>query len=1028
MNVMTTSTQTDTSDAEAPVNLHSRRSVINVDGLIIVAYNTSTPYPAQHMRTAGTASLRRIHLPHYESNEIPYLCAAPAFPDYSGVFLERLRQTDTQFDIVRVGSSYSLNPDTARSWLNLECLLEDIAQLLIVSARPFIPLNYRYPPSPRTFGYLDSFNSRSDAVTSVQRARDAFQGLIAHASWAAILHRHYVVMKTLRKASQGSDQYIRAKDIKLLDERWARCLSEPNLRFHPAWLNALKYCTICDFETLRAGIVIRNPKAWNFTDIIPTLILSNVPVWLIWGKPDISPSPDSWTEDVQEKHGPTLNEITHAYKWKTEVKKEKKKKKRKSQSTQHTRPVRRHIPPADQEQSVCTDIPHSPQPDLSGARDTLPEAPREGTPSDTGSSTTDGEVEASTRIFPTITANATNGGMEILEWITAKKDDIRKAKAIATEADLHSFKQREREAAKLDLPGSRGATVYEWDRDLEDMPIRILVGRKHVPAVWLAYQDRHRWYNCVADEWELCYELEGLALPLSPMNSLETLDDEKFDKKTDLQESRTSNGDTNRQVHRATSRTVVSNTLHEDLIDDEIGEDLRNDELVDGWRNPPPLRKAFNLNSYLSDIISTGSDYSHWHPASSCLLEEVGRDASLLLTRRFGFSFEPGTKFETVAKKQWTFMKAMRVVGDAKERGHFHIEDGLQAAAIQFVMHLDSVGHPETSTRDIPPPLCDLYPLNYRCITRIGSRVSIRTVDVGGTHLYIIHHAFDTSRPWLLAVHDPLTALQALRTEPWSLAEFALLLLRSRTAFRTLSKVQSLPPARFRTKDRSHTPRRHGLGERPPGHILDQSDYVAYISERTRLLENERILRAAVKRGGILSRLVGDNIDECQIIDGPSRNAAENPFEVTVDIDGKPEKYIDDNISEEEIATLVGLYSIRTGTLTHLLMVVNIVDGAHNLVDVGCPPSEQSWWPTAMKFEDSGLNVGVWTPKCEEWFMRRCSGSPAGGFRACSASQWRTFLRFEMETKRVYKGAKLLASRYIEEHKNDPVRVPWGSD
>ena len=215
------------------------------------------------MRTAGTASLRRIHLPHYESNEIPYLCAAPAFPDYSGVFLERLRQTDTQFDIVRVGSSYSLNPDTARSWLNLECLLEDIAQLLIVSARPFIPLNYRYPPSPRTFGYLDSFNSRSDAVTSVQRARDAFQGLIAHASWAAILHRHYVVMKTLRKASQGSDQYIRAKDIKLLDERWARCLSEPNLRFHPAWLNALKYCTICDFETLRAGIVIRNPKAWN---------------------------------------------------------------------------------------------------------------------------------------------------------------------------------------------------------------------------------------------------------------------------------------------------------------------------------------------------------------------------------------------------------------------------------------------------------------------------------------------------------------------------------------------------------------------------------------------------------------------------------------------------------------------------------------------------------------------------------------------------------------------------------------------
>lgn len=79
-------------------------------------------------------------------------------------------------------------------------------------------------------------------------------------------------------------------------------------------------------------------------------------------------------------------------------------------------------------------------------------------------------------------------------------------------------------------------------------------------------------------------------------------------------------------------------------------------------------------------------------------------------------------------------------------------------------------------------------------------------------------------------------------------------------------------------------------------------------------------------------------------------------------------------------------------------------------------PAEQSWWPTAGKFDDSGLNVGFWTQKCEEWFTKRRDGILEETHRACTASNWRSCLRFDMETKRVYKGAKIIATSYIANH------------
>ncbi|KAF8144812.1 hypothetical protein K438DRAFT_1492706, partial [Mycena galopus ATCC 62051] len=68
--------------------------------------------------------------------------------------------------------------------------------------------------------------------------------------------------------------------------------------------------------------------------------------------------------------------------------------------------------------------------------------------------------------------------------------------------------------------------------------------------------------------------------------------------------------------------------------------------------------------------------------------------------------------------------------------------------------------------------------------------------------------------------------------------------------------------------------------------------------------------------------------------------------------------YCDDYLTEEEIDLICGVYHISMGQLHH---------GAAS----GEQTTTRSWWPRPVSMEQSGLNVGWWTPMCETWFRRR---------------------------------------------------------
>ena len=94
---------------------------------------------------------------------------------------------------------------------------------------------------------------------------------------------------------------------------------------------------------------------------------------------------------------------------------------------------------------------------------------------------------------------------------------------------------------------------------------------------------------------------------------------------------------------------------------------------------------------------------------------------------------------------------------------------------------------------------------------------------------------------------------------------------------------------------------------------------------------------------------------------------------------------------------------------------VDIVSNDISDEKVGAP-CEKSWWPTSSKYEESGLNIGVWTPRSEDWFQLRRSRILNGTDETLSATKWRVPIRGEAETKRLLKGARKLAADFIDRH------------
>ncbi|KZP01974.1 hypothetical protein FIBSPDRAFT_771417, partial [Athelia psychrophila] len=65
---------------------------------------------------------------------------------------------------------------------------------------------------------------------------------------------------------------------------------------------------------------------------------------------------------------------------------------------------------------------------------------------------------------------------------------------------------------------------------------------------------------------------------------------------------------------------------------------------------------------------------------------------------------------------------------------------------------------------------------------------------------------------------------------------------------------------------------------------------------------------------------------------------------------GDTKSYWDDELKDEDIDTVCGVYKIYSGC--HETQV-----------------SQSSWWPKPNIWNGSGLDVGYWSPTCEVWYQ-----------------------------------------------------------
>lgn len=796
---------------------------MKIDNNIVVAYNVDRPYPAQIDHSGG---ITYLHMPIYDRTDVPYLCAVPLSPDFSGALLGRLGQTIDHFPLVVQDGKYTLRPKLASRWLSLEKELCEVAMsLLQLSAEPVVPLNYKFPPLPHTRGFMESYSSAHNARMAIQRSRDAFLPIIAHVAWAAMLYRAHKFWHTY------SNTHADVRDCDL-DVGWKTVL-EKKLGKHAGWIQTLLQSDVCDFHIKRTGVVIRNPKGWPYMNKVIPLIFSNIPVWLIWGDNPPHKLPGTWSKEHALHFGPTPAEVLNARVWVIEE----------PTRTANEESVDSEI--WNDEMRPIINLSHKPIhciKDGQGNSDLLVVRPP------------DRPQQAHSPV-----------PLDVHAWISMKKLKIEKAFQTADGTQRARWEQREKAALQHECPGPRGAMVFEWDKDDDGKVMRTRVTRANVYQAWSMFGRRQRWFNCVENEWELCLDLD-------PSDWVDDSDSEY--------------------------------AIGSDSYSIDGHEPLR------GWMTQAQAMQQHEWSSETLNVF----ELEDMQDKFVSDMEDLSGDAFELVTTRFGFSYSPGITYESCSTPPIKLQKALRIFGDGFHNPVYSMRKGAEASFIQFVMHLDSVGHPDNDVTEIPIALCDTYADNPQFVGNRQSTVIVTHVSDMDSGLYVIRHRTSVVHDWVLAVKDQCTALQCIRSNPVSLEELVREFIHKRIAFFTFKSADITVNERttgLRKRSKAYIANRTGLGPRPEGHVLDLTDYIAYEGIKQRLLQNGRIARAVVKRGGILARLASGLVDEYQVLDGPEFEQEGWYTRVTMTIDGHTREYFDDDLTEEEIASVVGLYSFQ---------------------------------------------------------------------------------------------------------------------
>lgn len=87
----------------------------------------------------------------------------------------------------------------------------------------------------------------------------------------------------------------------------------------------------------------------------------------------------------------------------------------------------------------------------------------------------------------------------------------------------------------------------------------------------------------------------------------------------------------------------------------------------------------------------------------------------------------------------------------------------------------------------------------------------------------------------------------------------------------------------------------------------------------------------------------------------------------------------------------------------------------HHGAASGEQTTTRSWWPRPVSMEQSGLNVGWWTPMCETWFRRRLQqlAEPQKA-DILTHAKWKNNLKLERRCPPLARAGERVAAQILE--------------
>ncbi|KAK6977380.1 hypothetical protein R3P38DRAFT_3473342 [Favolaschia claudopus] len=293
---------------------------------------------------------------------------------------------------------------------------------------------------------------------------------------------------------------------------------------------------------------------------------------------------------------------------------------------------------------------------------------------------------------------------------------------------------------------------------------------------------------------------------------------------------------------------------------------------------------------------------------------------------------------------------------------------------------------------DIPPSLLDFHQSEQDLYCDWVVRVRRQTLN--GKLCYVIQ---ETGREGLyVLVESATTALEVVR-QGWgpSISHVVEKLLARNIKFLFCCQYKEITNTELRHTRKMYS----GLGFRPHNYVPSQRDYQSYVAVRDQFLRTPRG-RAAKLCGGIVGRLACTVVSDEEVQRGPTDSVL---TEGVCLWDGVSQwAYWDDELTDKEIDLICGVYHISTGQTDSTALS-------------GQQTTARSWWPRPSAMANSGLNVGWWTPMCEQWFQRRLASLEAPQpANLVTHGAWKHNLKLERRCPPLAEAAERVAAQILE--------------